>query len=90
MCSSSMGRELLPFDSLVERERMMKKRLAKETEEITILARVITNTVRAVAAHTNKISLFSASLDPDLLSMETSNSMTERITTMLKSESWTS
>jgi len=80
----------IPCDSLVERERMMKKRLAKETEEITILARVITNTVRAVAAHTNKISLFSASLDPDLLSMETSNSMTERITTMLKSESWTS
>jgi len=80
----------IPCDSLVERERMMKKRLAKETEEITILARVITNTVHAVAAHTNKISLFSASLDPDLLSMETSNSMTERITTMLKSESWTS
>ena len=46
----------IPCDSLVERERMMKKRLAKETEEITILARVITNTVHAVAAHTNKIS----------------------------------
>ena len=54
----------IPCDSLVEHERMMKKRLAKETEEITILARVITNTVHAVAAHTNKISLFSASLDP--------------------------
>jgi len=53
-----------PCDSLVERERVMEQRLAKETEEITILTRIITNTVRAVAAHTNKISLFSASLEP--------------------------
>jgi hypothetical protein len=53
----------IPCDSLVERERMMEKQLAKETAEITILTRIITNTVRAVAAHTNKISAFSASLE---------------------------
>ena len=53
----------IPCDSLVERERMMEKQLAKETEEITILTRIITNTVRAVASHTNKISAFSASLE---------------------------
>jgi len=54
----------IPCDSLVERERVMEKRLAKETEEITILSRIITNTVRAVTSHTNKISSFSASLEP--------------------------
>jgi len=54
----------IPCDSLVERERMMEKRLAKETEEITILMRIITNTVRAVTSHTNKISGISASLEP--------------------------
>lgn len=43
---------------------MTEKRLAKETEEIAILTMLITNTVRAVTAHTNKISLFSASLEP--------------------------
>jgi hypothetical protein len=53
----------IPCDSLVERERMMEKQLAKETAEITILTRIITNTVRAVASHTNKISAFSASLE---------------------------
>lgn len=54
----------IPCDSLVEREIVMEKRLARETEEITILTRIATNTVRAVAAHTNKISSFSASLEP--------------------------
>lgn len=53
----------IPCDSLVERERMMEKRLAKETEEITILTRIITNTVRAVTSHTNKISTISTSLE---------------------------
>ena len=48
----------------MERERVTEKRLAKETEEIAILTMLITNTVRAVTAHTNKISLFSASLEP--------------------------
>ena len=43
MSSSLMGRER---DSLVERERVMKERLAKETE-------VSPNTVRAVTSHTN-------------------------------------
>jgi len=41
----------------------MEKRLAKETEEITILTRIITNTVRAVTSHTNRISSFPASLE---------------------------
>jgi hypothetical protein len=50
--------------SLVEQERVMEKRLAKETKEITILARIITNTVRAVTLHTNRISSLSASLEP--------------------------
>jgi hypothetical protein len=54
----------IPRDSLVERERVMEKRLVKETEEITILSRITTNTVRAVTAHTNKIASFSASLEP--------------------------
>jgi len=48
----------------VERVAALKKQLAKETEEITILTRIITNTVRAVTSHTNKISAVSASLEP--------------------------
>ena len=54
----------IPCDSLVERERVMKERLAKETEDITILTRIITNTVRAVTSHTNRISVLPASLEP--------------------------
>ncbi|MBC8521168.1 MAG: hypothetical protein H8D26_04150 [Methanomicrobia archaeon] len=50
-------------DTLVEREVVMEKRLVKETEEITILTRIITNTVRAVTSHTNKISVLSDSLE---------------------------
>lgn len=46
----------IPCDTLVERDVAMKKRLVKDTEGITILTRLITNTVRAVMAHTNKIS----------------------------------
>jgi len=51
-------------DSLVERVAALQKQLAKETEEITILTRITTNTVRAVTSHTNKISALSASLEP--------------------------
>lgn len=54
----------IPCDSLVEQERVMKKRLAKETEDITILTRIITNTVRAVTSHTNRISTLPTSLEP--------------------------
>ena len=53
----------IPCDSLVERDVAMKKRLVKETEDITILTRLITNTVRAVMGHTNKISALSTSLE---------------------------
>ena len=53
----------IPCDSLMERDVAMKKRLVKETEDITILTRLITNTVRAVMAHTNKISALSTSLE---------------------------
>jgi hypothetical protein len=51
-------------DTLVEREVAMDKRLVKETEEITILTRIVTNTIRAVTSHTNKIAALSASLEP--------------------------
>lgn len=54
----------IPCDTLVERVAALQKQLAKETEEITILTRIITNTVRAVSSHTNKISTLSASLEP--------------------------
>jgi hypothetical protein len=50
----------IPCDSLVEKDVAMKKRLVKETEDITILTRLITNTVRAVMAHRNKISAFNS------------------------------
>ena len=36
---NEVGGTGIPCDSLVERERVMKKRLAKETEDITILKR---------------------------------------------------
>ena len=52
-------------DSLMVRVAALQKQLAKETEEITILTRIITNTVRAVSSHTNKISALSASLEPE-------------------------
>jgi hypothetical protein len=51
-------------DSRVVRVAALQKQLAKETEEITILTRITTNTVRAVSSHTNKISALSASLEP--------------------------
>jgi hypothetical protein len=54
----------IPCDSLVVRVAALQKQLAKETEEITILTRLITNTVRAISSHTNKISALSASLEP--------------------------
>ena len=54
----------IPCDTLVERVAALKKQLAKETEEITILTRIITNTVRAVTSHTNKISAFPDFLEP--------------------------
>ncbi len=54
----------IPCDTLVERVAALQKQLAKETEEITILTRIATNTVRAVSSHTNKISALSASLEP--------------------------
>jgi hypothetical protein len=44
----------IPCDTLVVRVAAFKRQLAKETEEITILTRLITNTVRAVSPHTNK------------------------------------
>jgi hypothetical protein len=77
----------IPCDSLVERERVMETRLAKETEEITILTRIATNTVRAVAAHTNKISSFSASLEPGsiIYGDPEFDDMTGQITAMPKS-----
>jgi len=51
-------------DTLVERVAALQKQLARETEDITILTRITTNTVRAVTSHTNKISALSASLEP--------------------------
>jgi hypothetical protein len=44
----------IPCDTLVVRVAALKRQFAKETEEITILTRLITNTVRAVSSHTNK------------------------------------
>jgi hypothetical protein len=42
-------------DSLEVRVAALQQQLAKETEEITILTRITTNTVRAMSSHTNKI-----------------------------------
>jgi len=52
-----------PRDSLVERERVMKKRLAKETEDIIILNHYEYGSSGNIAQQTSALSAF---LEPDL------------------------
>ena len=75
----------IPCDTLMERVAALQKPLAKETEEITILTRITTNTVRAVTSHTNKISALSASLEPGVRTNTKGENWEKDLSGMLRS-----